>query len=480
MSIKANRKTAIKEMEMKMSPKEQCLLFFLPFTGHLPILSLGPVSSSFLASRRRRRGQSGCLFAIDVNRQSPPGGSPGKKRLQFSPSLDQEKKVIPNTHQGCKRVARNSRVARAAVSLLSSDQSIDRVNPLPRRIQCGQLRSAIRDCFPAELTPVQQLSIKTAQKLEMEPCQSCASESDALLRQWKEARFKPARPVEGDHLERFIKALSCNVETGWNRSPYPYIPTGHATLWSTRGEGGSWAVEPFSSYCRPELVYSAGKPRVVTLYSAHNAEVLTPLHQSLYASLQRKGWLLVGSPTHVEVNSLNGGGSFVSVDYQSATDNIRADYCQAAIELLIRKAEGLSAEQIRCLRVVGELRIACPDKDSEDDVKGPPANHGQPMGSLISFPLLCLINKTIVDLAVADLASAGEISWEQFQKHRCLINGDDLLYREFFIVSPDRPASILPRLINHGRAVGLVVNGEKNDGRQPVGGDQLYRVSQSL
>jgi hypothetical protein len=191
-------------------------------------------------------------------------------------------------------------------------------------------------------------------------------------------------------------------------------------------------------------VVSAGKPRIVTVFSESNTSVLYPLHKSLYATLKRKGWLLVGSPTDEQVSSLN-GCAYISVDYQSATDNIKTAYTRAAVEELIKKGEELSEEQCAALRMVGELAI-----------DGKPAGRGQPMGSMMSFPLLCLINKTVVDLALSELLTRGEISFKEWTSHRCLINGDDLLLRE-----PSKNGGLLDEIRRHGSLVGLVLNESK-------------------
>jgi hypothetical protein len=397
---------------------------------------LGLVNESHLL-RRRRQGKGGCLVALDVNGQSPPRADPGLK-----------KKVIPNKDQGCKRISRNGRYARDAVRLLVTDQKMERQRALPPRIRCGQIRSAVRSVFPSELTPVHELSVKSVQKLELDPCEDCLVGAANAIEEWKESRFSPKDPVDVAHVERFKKALRCIVTKGWNRGVSPYIPTGHATMSHTRVEGGSWNDEDFSPYCVPGLVYSSGKPRVVTMYSSYNAEVLTPLHDRLYSSLQRGGWLLVGSPTDEKVKRLNGNGPYVSVDYQQATDNVRVEYCREAIEVLIEKSEGLSPDEIRCLRVVGDLKILCELRK---------VTNGQPMGSLISFPLLCLINRVCVDLSLADLLEQGKISMKQFTEHRCLINGDDLLYREF-----DDSLGIRDGILRHGHAIGLILNREKS------------------
>jgi hypothetical protein len=193
-------------------------------------------------------------------------------------------------------------------------------------------------------------------------------------------------------------------------------------------------------------VVSSGKPRTVTLHSENNTRCLFSLHKALYGTLKRKGWLLVGSPTDSRVASLNGGGSYISVDYSSATDNIKTAYTRAAIEVLIEKGVGLDQPQLAAMRAVGRPTI-----------DGKIATRLQPMGSMMSFPLLCLINKTVVDLAHNDLLTLGEISFKEWTSHRCLINGDDLLYRDF----EKLPGKLLERIEVHGRKVGLIINREK-------------------
>lgn len=445
------------KLELKLGTKERIqmmadkrkqwpvLLFWLPYDSP-SVFSLGPVSSSFLIQKRLRLPRTGCFAAWDVN--SEPRRDPDL--------ADREEKikenVVPNNLQGCKRESRNARVARAAVKLLRADQGLEKEgcsSPLPRRIRCGHLRSTIRQQFPASVTVTQELSIKTAQKLELSPCKSCSAGLETELSEWKEERFRHQR-VDAVHLAAFRKACACLVKRGWNLRKYPYIPNGSASESFSRKDGGNWRSEDFSPSCRTELVYSSGKPRVVTLYSSYNVSVLTPLHRALYHSLRQEGWLLVGSPTDEQVRSLGRGvcGPYVSVDYSSATDNIKSAYVSTMVDVLVQKSVELTPDEIRCLRVLDNLRF---DRD------GPVASRGQPMGSPMSFPLLCLINKAVVDLALADLQDKGEISAKQFVEHRCLVNGDDLLLREF------TPSSrgVLSGIRAHGSECGLVVNESK-------------------
>jgi hypothetical protein len=324
-----------------------------------------------------------------------------------------------------------------------------RGSQLPGTIECGQLRSVVRSLYPRDLPEIAELSIKTAQKLESNCCGVCKPRFDILLDKWKSDRFKPVAD-DPAHRERFRRAFAANVDQGWNKGEYPYIPNGHATLNSSRMDGGNWNSEEFSPVCRAGLVFSSGKPRVVTLYSSFNTQVLTPLHLSLYERLKRKGWLLTGPPTEDRVAGLNGNGDYYSFDYVGATDRLKSTYVRDAIEILISRADGLSTVEEQCLRVLGELRLdECPDSV---------ACTGQPMGSVMSFPLLCLFNKAVVDLALVDMMDAGKITFTEFAHHRCLINGDDLLLREVRAGRSD----LFGGIRTHGSAVGFLVNEEKS------------------
>jgi hypothetical protein len=199
---------------------------------------------------------------------------------------------------------------------------------------------------------------------------------------------------------------------------------------------------------------------VVTLFSEGLAANLTPLHRALYKCLRREGWLLVGSPTRERVEFLNGtgeyaAGAYVSVDYKSATDNIKLDYVRRAVKVLKEKAGvPLTDDQCRALDVVANLRVGDPESGWRSSVV---CQTGQPMGAVMSFPLLCLINKTTVDMAITDMLRRREVSVKEWRSHRCLINGDDLLYRDF----KTAPGKLLSGIRFHGSKIGFIVNDEK-------------------
>lgn len=355
---------------------------------------------------------------------------------------------------GCRRTLSNRRKAKKIVKLLRVDQSLKVMGygtknaaTLPPAIPCGSLRKVVRSMYAPGLSPVQELSIKTSAKAEGDPCLYCRDlAEESYLMAYQKARLVP-QGVDPRHLESFEREFRGNVPQGWNQRKSPYVPNGHATKEWSRSKGGNWNTEPYSEDCRVELVYSSGKPRVVTLFAERNVAVLTPLHHSLYAFLRGRNWLLVGEPTAEKLRHLKRGtfgSEWLSFDYESATDNIKTAYVRRAVEVLIDKGEGLSVEEVDCLRCVGNLRIS-----------GSLAESGQPMGSPMSFPLLCLINKTVLDLALSDLLIEGSVSMAEYAAHRCLINGDDLLTRS------TSGGDLVAAVVRNGSQVGLRVNRDK-------------------
>lgn len=346
----------------------------------------------------------------------------------------------------CARSGFLRRKARKIVKLLRVEQSLKADLKLPSHFVCGSLRSIVRSIYTHELTQVQELSIKTSMKSEPQPCQFCEGKQDAKIEEYKRDRLRPAE-VDSSALDDFSRAFSANVPQGWNRNKTVYIPNGHATSSTSRSKGGNWVEGAFGVEPSVKLVHSAGKPRIVTLYPEFNVRVLTPLHHSLYSCIKGRNWLLVGSPTNERLRYLEGGTSgsdWLSFDYEQATDRIKVAYVQRATEILIDKGEGLSEDEIRCLRVMSSLSL-----DAQS------AGTGQPMGSPMSFPLLCLVNKTVVDLALTDLLIKGEITFKEWTCHRCLINGDDLLTKS--TSKGDLVAAVAMR----GAQVGLTTNREK-------------------
>jgi len=135
----------------------------------------------------------------------------------------------------------------------------------------------------------------------------------------------------------------------------------------------------------------------------------------------------------------------LSFDYSSATDNIKREYVKVAVEVLEEQADYLSDDEIEALRVLSNLVI-----DNKETFSG------QPMGSVMSFPLLCVINKTVVDMALAAMLDRKEISFKEWTSHPLLVNGDDLLTREV-----RGNTDLRGEVVKQGSKIGLVVNEEK-------------------
>jgi len=346
----------------------------------------------------------------------------------------------------CARLVQNRRKVQKIVKLLEVDQFLKPSQTVPSTVPCGSLRKAVRSMFAPELTLAQELSIKTSAKAEVQPCTTCENLQGEKLETWEKARFQPVA-VDAQHLERFAASLRENIPRGWERFRSAYVPNGHASLGRSRCRGGNWNEDSFSEECEVQLVHSSGKPRVVTLYSSHNVQTLTPLHNSLYNCLRKRGWLLVGSPTNESLRQVSDGTlgpEWLSFDYESATDNIKTAYVRRAVDILIEQAVSLSTDEVRCLRVLSDLKIG----------QGH-ATSGQPMGSPMSFPLLCLINKTVVDLALTKMLERKEIRVKEWTRHRCRINGDDLLTKS------TSGGDLVAAISSEGAEVGLRVQREK-------------------
>jgi len=383
-----------------------------------------------------------------LNIKSPPFEPPPPTDAGYAnqhPSFTRDPPVVQ-----CGRIGSNYWKARKIVKLLQVDQFLKtrRGAKLPKTVVCGGIRNAVRSMFAPELNPAQELSIKTSAKAEGDPCNVCIIPfKQKMLDTYKCQRLSPVGDLSEDHLDSFARTFSRNVPDGWNKRKTAYVPNGHATSGNGRGSGGNWVRDEFSRDCDARLVFSSGKPRVVTLYSSYNVGVLTPLHHSLYSFIKGRNWLLVGSPTDERLRYMSSGTlgpEWLSFDYESATDNIKTAYVQRAVEVLISKGVELSETEVECLRVLSNLSL-----------DGAYAQSGQPMGSPMSFPLLCLINKTVVDLALAELLSKGEISISEYSSHRCLINGDDLLTKS------TSGGSLYDAVRRHGSFVGLRVNESK-------------------
>ncbi|QGY72607.1 RNA dependent RNA polymerase [Plasmopara viticola lesion associated ourmia-like virus 77] len=169
------------------------------------------------------------------------------------------------------------------------------------------------------------------------------------------------------------------------------------------------------------VVQSAGKPRPLSKFSA-DAIHLKPLHKAIYDRISGFSWLNRGDFTS---DGLRGAGfSFVegellfSGDYKSATDNLSIEVAEAILSTLLSTTVSVPGSiKHYAMSILRPILF-----NLELDIDDFSPSRGQMMGSLLSFPLLCIQNR----LAFLWAGHSVGIDCSDFP---CLINGDDILFR---------------------------------------------------
>ena len=220
-----------------------------------------------------------------------------------------------------------------------------------------------------------------------------------------------------------------------------YIPTTKATLETPSSKGGHWIKQ--SRYHNDSKLEVMEDGRVITIFGQRRQSVLRPLHESLYESLSKYRWLKRGEFTPSDVSELMEVSPkheiFISGDYTASTDNIRTEVLEIIVAELREKASLLSDEEERALLEFPHYSIG-----------GRTANRGSPMGSYLSFPILCIANRLAFEIACI---TDGRMTHRQRVKKRVRINGDDIIFRG------DRTLALHWK--EAARIIGFVVNDEK-------------------
>jgi len=226
-------------------------------------------------------------------------------------------------------------------------------------------------------------------------------------------------------------------DTMYREHCYTTSPPLSSTLENSRLDGGGLATEscqaeflsevlgtaPLSDpshVAKPMVVQSAGKPRPLTKFSEQTL-LLKPLHKSLYSHISKKAWLCRGELSAEKLDAAGfkrGFGNLVSGDYKSATDNLPLEVAEAILRVALfnatRVPEGISSYAERILRPLFRYRGEFVEVTS-----------GQQMGSLLSFPLLCIQNYIAFRWAVRRHFGSRDAE----PKIPVLINGDDILFQ---------------------------------------------------
>jgi len=265
-----------------------------------------------------------------------------------------------------------------------------------------------RKVIPQELSPA-EVKEKTKKYIrKMTEAQSPPTASYMVhVRRWTRKPFKPGWDGGWDDAcKGFTLPTSSCVESkrseggprGLDRSR---LRTEYkAFIEGSRGVG-------LSEKTVPMMIWTGGKWRLVTKFS-YERSFLTPVHRVMYNHLSKKNWLLRGEATPDRFEGFHriDGEIFVSGDYESATDNLNIWATLCAVDEMRRTSRHIPRAVWDA--AVGSLKNRFPN--------GKMQQRGQLMGSLLSFPLLCLNNFLA-------------FKWAIPRKVPVKINGDDIVFR---------------------------------------------------
>jgi len=206
-----------------------------------------------------------------------------------------------------------------------------------------------------------------------------------------------------------------------------YVPDQQGCYEVSRNSGGTLAcsVSEYTgdrSLVRRGVAKTKGKHRVVTMQSAEVKRVLTPVHNALYDHISSFGWCVRGDVTKGDfekvIDDMREGEDIISGDYEAATNNIYLPAVEAAVDVLLECPELLENEREILRESFTNLRWCNPATGVQH-----PIRRGSMMGNLLSFPILCLLNKACFDIA-CDVDNGG-------RSKTCRIgrfNGDDCCF----------------------------------------------------
>jgi len=296
----------------------------------------------------------------------------------------------------------------------------------------------------------------------------CACDDHRSAREksaWLDRMSVPTSPISDDTKE-WVRRLTVELvgrswwtsragavtsNDGQKESEYPRIPDQRGCLEQKAGLGGTLSVARTDEQIaeiesrgatpgnkardtwkqvRVGVGKTKGKHRVVTMQSANSKRVLRPVHERLYDHLTSFGWCVRGDVTADDLDAVvkdrnEGAGEYlISGDYSAATDNLFQDAVYTVVQVL---AEALPEGSEERIALLGSFR--------PNEVVGQRGGHigwirrGSMMGNLVSFPVLCILNR-ICHARACDL-------YGYPRSRRVRINGDDCAFsgsRGFFEV----------------------------------------------
>lgn len=384
--------------------------------------------------------------------------------------------VISNAR--CPAVGSLDKALKNACAVLSLEFSIPEYVYLPDgKRTCVSLRASwdrwIKLCLKrysrhSRLGSRLRLALKSTKRIFDAPCKECdRGSASKAKREWRlhVSRDVPLSDLpSGIDLEELRKAVRENI-SGWDRrlekerltverEPFlgEYVPDQQGCYEVPRGGGGtlSCGVSDYSgdwSAVRLGVAKTKGKFRAVTMQSAEVKRVLTPLHNALYDHITSFGWCVRGDVTKGDFEAIIGdrrpGELYISGDYTAATDNIYLPAVSVIVDEISKSPVLSEKERSVLLGSFSNLRYK---NGLIGDLQ--PIKRGSMMGNLISFPLLCLLNKSCFDIACNIRDGKDRSRKGRFNGDDCIFCGDEDFYRVW--------KSVTSRY-------GFIVNEEKTD-----------------
>jgi hypothetical protein len=349
--------------------------------------------------------------------------------------------------------------------------------PLFRGSTCVQLRAEVDDVKGRLLSMVKGevhrisllQALRSLSRFFDGQCKPCDKTLQGCARKkWYSARSEPV-PAPGraswsdDPIGELVRVILRDLGPDWGRKlprlrAFCRVPDSNGCLETSRRKGGTLGTNPSCHErvwnLRLGVAKTKGKHRCVTLQSAYVKDVLDPVHECLYDSISVRRWCVRGefSKTHARilVDDLRPGEGYFSGDFSSATDNFHPELVFRLVSALAESPYLQESEREAMVESFRPENLMVQDgvcRSSEQRR----AYLGQMMGSKLSFPLLCLINRGLFLIACR---LWGRALGQTDRRRKVLINGDDIAF-----CADDLFRVIWRGVVEH---FGMVVNLEKS------------------
>jgi len=323
------------------------------------------------------------------------------------------------------------------VPIVMKMRSLSKGGATRRRVRASKMSSALASCKRIFDAPCLTCDHGRGQVAKEEWAARMAETPDKVNTTWCHDPYwllrRHVRSLAFGWGERLENARRECVEGGVRRSESGvYIPDQQGCFEMRQGEGGTLATDPSKTSMDDSLVRlgvakTKGKLRVVTMQSARVKRVLTPVHNALYDHLSSFGWLVRGDVKKEDFLAVLGdrreGEAVISGDYESATDKIYLEAVDVIVDELSKDVR-LTENERSVLR--GSFQRLRWMNTCTGTIR--PIKRGSMMGNLVSFPLLCLLNKACFDIASDIGRGSGANRVGRFNGDDCLFAGD----RKFF------------------------------------------------